>query len=192
MGLQKVLQPDGQLKTITTVQDVFAWFPKTEGQDAFVRLYITAGEAGNVAGNDLLYAGVGLSLLVEYLEKNGVGLSIEVLSGFREENQVILWSTTVKAFEGSLDLDQVLLQTADPRFLRFADFRNSIALSNYWNKECPPSMGAPLRPDFVARFLPALIPESENALILGGVKSLPELEGELSRIQKHVFREPKP
>lgn len=128
-------------KTRTMTKKVYAFFKDKKTDYPALQLYLMAGANANIKGDEMLYAGLACSELVEFLEARGVAVAVHVLMGTSFEDRVIMGVVCVKRFEDTLDKNQLLLVSCDPRYFRFRGFKSLIALSNYFGYTIPAGLG---------------------------------------------------
>ncbi len=128
-------------KTRTTTKKVYAFFKDKKTAYPSLQLYLMAGANANIKGNEMLYAGLACSELVEFLEARGVAVAVSVLMGTSFENRVVMGVVCVKRFQDKMDKNQLLLLSCDPRYFRFRGFKSLIALSNYFGYTIPSGLG---------------------------------------------------
>ncbi len=126
----------------TRTKKVFTHFENRNNSLPSLRLFIGAGANANVEGDDLLYIGLACGELVEFLEKRGIPVEVNIMLGTTFSRQMVAAVVRIKAFEQSLDKNQLLLLSSDPRHFRYKGFKSLIALANHFNLEIPHSLGS--------------------------------------------------
>lgn len=201
MGLHKIQNPDlrtplhttvsqlrielGKNKMKTTVKEVFAYFKDRNVSYPSLRLYLQAGANAHVKGDQLLYAGLACSELVEFLEERGIAVEVSVLLGTSFSRQVSMAVIRVKRFQDRCDKNQLLLMSSDPRYFRYRGFKALIALANHFDLNIPTSLGS-ITPDMGKHFVESL---QDKAFVFEQSYSLEAATKEVGRIietyQKH-------
>jgi hypothetical protein len=125
----------------TSVKSVYAYFQDKQQSYPSLQLYIMAGANAHVKGNDLLYVGLACAELVQFMELRGVAVEVNVMLGTSFNNQVTMGCVRVKRFQDTLDKNQLLLLSSDPRYFRFRGFKSLVAMSNYFGLTIPSGLG---------------------------------------------------
>lgn len=131
----------GHRKIHTRTKNVYAYFKDQQLSYPSVQLYVMAGANINIKGNELLYVGLACSELITYLEARNIPVEVNVMLGTSFEGKVVMGVVRVKRFQDSLDKNQLLLMSSDPRYFRYRGFKSLIALSNYFDLDIPEGLG---------------------------------------------------
>ena len=183
IGLHKVPNPDGGTKIVTSVKDVYAYFDRKEVADKTVRIFVAAGAPANIKGEQMLYVGIGMMILVELFEKMGVGIEINVMLGSQDQNGThYMTITKAKRFEDSLDKNLILLLCSDPRHFRFRGFQGIISIYDFFGKTCPNGLGRPFDKPTSQNFVASLNEKGNYNYLFQQSYSLNQVEAEVERI----------
>ncbi|MEO9870381.1 MAG: hypothetical protein ABJQ69_03700 [Ekhidna sp.] len=131
----------GKKQTRTTVKKVFAYLENKRTHLPSMRLYIMAGANAHVQGDELLYVGLACHELIDFLQARGVAVEVNVLLGTYFNHQISMAVIKLKSFEDSMDTNQLLLLTSDPRYFRYKGFKALIALSNHFKLAIDTGLG---------------------------------------------------
>lgn len=115
---------------LTRTQEVFCHFENRNNSYPSIRLFVGNGANAWVNGDSLLYIGLACAELVRFLEDRGVPVEVNVLHGTLLDRKVLLGVIRVKRFDETLDKNQLLLLSSDPRWYRFHGFKALIALAD--------------------------------------------------------------
>lgn len=183
IGLHKVPKPDGGTKIVTSVKDVYAHFDRKDVADKTVKVFVAAGAPANIKGEQMLYVGIGMMLLVELFEKMGVGIEINVMLGSQDRNGThYMTITKAKRLEDSLDKNLILLLCSDPRHFRFRGFQGIIAIYDYFGKTCPSGLGRSFDLSTSQDFVDSLNEKGKYNYLFQQSYSLEAVEKEVERI----------
>ena len=164
----------------TSVKKVYAYFQHREVQRPSLRLYLMAGGNAHVAGNALLYTGLACAELVAFLERRAVPVEINVLYGNAYDGRHHLAVVRVKRFQDTLDVNQLLLMSSDPRYFRFRGFKALIALADAFGQTIPTHLGR-LEPDMGKHYVQTL-PAEQQGIVFEQSYSLEAAAREVKRI----------
>jgi len=183
LGLHKVPKPDGGTKLVTSVKEVYAYFERKQVDNKTVRIFVEAGANANIKGEQMLYVGIGMMLLVELFEKMGVGIEINVMLGAKSKNgNHFISITKAKRLEDSLDQNLILLLCADPRYYRFRGLQGINAIYDYFGKHCPKNFGASFDRQVSKKFIESLSEKTSYTYLFQQSYSLDGVEREIERI----------
>ncbi len=126
----------------TTSREVWCHFENRHTAYPSLRLYLVAGANAVVNGDELLYIGLACAELADFLEARGIALEINILMETSFDLQDFIGVVRVKAFENTLDINQLLLMSSDPRYYRYQGFKALVALSNYFGRDIPYGLGS--------------------------------------------------
>lgn len=121
----------GRNKAKTYTKDVFAYFVAKPTQRKAVTIFVNCGGMSNVDGKNMVYNGVGIATVVEILEKKGIAVQIKVLLSTKVESKNFISEITIKKHEDTLDINLLMLLSADPAYFRYKGFKGLIAMSNH-------------------------------------------------------------
>ena len=125
----------------TKVKSVFAWFtPKTLSAPT-ANIFIIAGAPLHIEGNQIMYTGVGCSILVDFLELHGMPVQVFVIVASKINDQVVASIVKVKDTQTPINNNTLLLLSSDPKHFRYRGFKSIIAIGDYFQLNVPRSLG---------------------------------------------------
>ena len=142
-------------KVTTQVKQVYAHFENKQLATPALRLFLLAGANANIEGNAMLYTGLACAILVEFMALRGVPVQVHVLLGSSFQDQSNMAAIRVKSFQETIDQNQLLLLSSDPRYFRYRGFQGIIALGNHFDLDVPSGLGEitpNMAKDFVAGY----------------------------------------
>lgn len=126
----------------TAVKSVYAYFKNKNTSYPSLQLYIMAGANAKIQGDALLYVGLACSELTAFMEARGISVEVNILLGTSFNDNIIMGCVRVKRYQDTLDKNQLLLLSSDPRYFRYRGFKALIALSNYFDLTIPKGLGS--------------------------------------------------
>ena len=126
----------------TTVKSVYAYFKNKNTSYPSLQLYIMAGANAKIQGDALLYVGLACSELTAFMEARGISVEVNILLGTSFKDNIVMGCVRVKRYQDTLDKNQLLLLSSDPRYFRYRGFKALITLSNYFNLTIPEGLGS--------------------------------------------------
>ncbi len=132
----------GRKQIQTSVKSVYAYFEHKNSSYPSLQLYIMAGANATVKGNNILFVGLACAELVTFMEQRGISVEVNVLLGSHFRGQNVLSQIRVKRFQDTLDTNQLLLISSDPRYFRYRGFKALIAMANYFGYKIPQNLGS--------------------------------------------------
>jgi len=141
-----------QTQPRTLIRSVYAQFKDTKRNYPSVKIYIMAGGNAGVKGDEMLYVGLACGELVQFLEERDIAVAVYVLFGTHFNRLTHMISVKIKSFTDSLDKNQLLLLSSDPRYFRYHGFKADIAVSNYFGENIPKGLGK-MKADMAKEFI---------------------------------------
>lgn len=127
---------------VTTIKEVYANFEHKNSPNKAMELYVMAGGNANVEGDALLYVGLAIAELVEFMTHRGIATQVHVILATTFQNKLYAAIVKVKGYENPLDKNQLLLLSSDPRYFRYKGFEALIAISDYLGSTIPTGLGS--------------------------------------------------
>lgn len=152
VGLKKTRTKDGEIKIVTDVRTVYAYHQNKQNEQQAVKIYLKAGAASNITGDEMINVGIGAGLLVEELVKLGYQVEVNLAIGGRNIDQEKKYNKghiafiRLKSFEGNLKLNDLLVLSGSPRYFRYRGFKGIIALNDWNGLECDSGLNYPIQP----------------------------------------------
>jgi hypothetical protein len=124
---------DVSLKFATSTKKVY--LKKSEiknvtggGNEKYVDVYITANSPANINKENFIYGALPSILLVQILEKAGFKVRVNkvicnMLQSVASNTGVIFYAYSLKDYGEPINYQRIAIDAADPRLLRFEDFR---------------------------------------------------------------------
>ncbi len=131
----------GQSPWRTTVKTTHAFFSTRPQNRPLFRCYLLAGGHAARSGQELYYSGIGVAVLIAFLQRYQVATEVYVIHATKVGSQLLAASTKVKAATHELDVNQLLLLGSDPRFFRYQGFLTLIKIAEHFNITIPKSLG---------------------------------------------------
>ncbi len=125
----------------SSVRKSYVHFGQHKGSRPALELYVTAGGNANIEGEALHYVGIACAELTTYMESKGIPIAIYVVLATFWNHQSIAGIICLKRFEASLDINQLLLLSSDPKYFRYRGCKALIALGDYMGLELPKGLG---------------------------------------------------
>lgn len=143
MGLQKIKTESGKEKVITSVKDVYAYFQNKPMEQRSVKLYLVAGALAHTSGKDMLYTGMGASVLADFLSQRNYSVEISIIieSLDYSARKGYLNIVQVKRFEDTLDRNLIAVLSSDPKYFRYKGFKSIVAVYNRFGDIVSESLG---------------------------------------------------
>lgn len=135
VALRKHKRPDETIKIVSDVRDVYAYFPKSEDDKTAIVLYVFAGATAAYSGNEMLYNGIVVSAISEYLIENGYDVEVNVVINSYDNKASCGISIKVKSVTEDFNKNDLMLLTSDPRFYRFKGFKAQVAAFSFFDKK---------------------------------------------------------
>ena len=131
----------GQAPWRTTVKATHAFFSSKPQNRPMFRFYLLAGGHAARSGQSLYYTGIGLAVLIDFLQAYQIATEVYVIHAAKVRTHIFAAITKVKAAEHPLDLNQLLLLGSDPRFFRYQGFLTLISVAQHYKLQIPESLG---------------------------------------------------
>ena len=185
IGLHKIKNQQGEEKVVTTVKKSFAYFKKQCITTKSVSIYIIAGGISKVKPEEMLYVGVGVAVLTDFLQKSGIGVAIKLLLG-SHSNINAYTITNIKKVEEPLDKNTLLLMTSDPKYFRYQGFKSIIAVHDFFRNKIKNTLGG-LDKEAIVQFIKSQQNNDTTASYLFGMSySMGEAIAEVKRIANDI------
>ena len=108
------------LKFGTRNKKIYLKRPKIGGAPQYVDIFVTAGGLGDLDSDGMTAKVAPIIMLAQQLEQSGAKVRIYGLRAYQESinDDIIYYSWVAKEYGAPIDLNRILLSTADPRFYR--------------------------------------------------------------------------
>jgi hypothetical protein len=114
-----------RLKFATKAKKIYLVRPKKGGAPQYIDLFIIAGGLGDMNSEMMMAKITPVLMLAEQLEQAGVKTRIYGLRAYTVNRDAVFFSWVAKEYGAPVDRQQVAVATSDPRFFRFAMWKNT-------------------------------------------------------------------
>ena len=167
-------------RSVTTVKDVFAWFPSAPAASRTIKLYLEAGATSKYSAKEMLYTGIGIAEVSDFLVSNGYAVEVRLLIGSAHPGGVkSLVDVAAKRYKDSLDKNLLLTLSSDPMFFRHNGFKGIIAIANATNISIEYNLGRELG---IADAMATIAPADTTSIYFRNTYSEAETIAEVERI----------
>jgi len=179
MELGQASNANDLTRAVTTVKDVFAWFPSTPAASKTIKIYLDSGGSSNVTAQEMLYTGIGMTEVTDFFVSNGYAVEVRILIGALHGPVVALADIAVKRYEDSLDKNLLLTLSSDPMFYRHNGFKGLIATANASKINISDGLGSDLE---MGDTMTAIAPADETSIFFQHTYSEAATLAEVDRI----------
>lgn len=181
-----VLLPNGKPKIVSDVRKVYAYRPVVNQEKDSVKLYILAGGSIKVKGTEMIYTGMGAIMIAEYLVENGYDVEINSIIMTGANSSQYGHIVKLKSYENDINVNDLLLTTASPRWFRYKGFKGIITSYDFFGKSCPDDLGFPVDFDTASVFVEQLNKDSSTGLLLKRTFSKQGVIDEVNRVLNQI------
>lgn len=125
----------------SSVRKSYLNLAQKKGSHPALEVYVMAGANAKIEGEALYYVGIACAELTRYMESRGIPVAIYGVLATFWNDQIVAGIITLKYFEASLDVNQLLLFSSDPKYFRYRGCKALIALAEYMGRELPKGLG---------------------------------------------------
>lgn len=152
----------------TSIRSTFLHFENQTNSPPSLDLYVLAGGNAHLEGDELLWVGLACGVLTEFMQERHIPVQVHVLLGTYFEKEFYGASIRIKSFTQTLDVNQLLLLSSDPRYFRYRGFQALITLTDYLEAQIPKNLGQ-IKEGIGKQFIAAIKPKAilfENSYTL--------------------------
>jgi hypothetical protein len=148
-----------EVKYRSSIKKVYAYHEPVERQVKGYSFYIESGANALIKADDMIYHGMSLCILAEYLMQMGYSVEINVLIGgvIDDENYAAFSVITLKKYQDFLDKNLVLLTICDPAWFRYHGFKAIAYAFNHHDKDLPAGFGKQASGNAIRSFAQGII-----------------------------------
>jgi len=114
-----------RLKFATKAKKIYLVRPKKGGAPQYIDLFVIAGGLADMNSEMMMAKITPVLMLAEQLEQAGVKTRIYGLRAYTVGGNAVFFSWVAKEYGAPVDRQQVAVATSDPRFFRFALWKNT-------------------------------------------------------------------
>ena len=120
----------------TSVRDVYAHYEVSPKPIKAYSIWIKAGAPNTVEGRNMLYTGMGVCVLADYLTNMGYSVEINVIVTSIHPKTKVGYMSLIKAkrYNDYVDKNLIAVLTSDPAWYRYQAFRGMTAAFNVFNE----------------------------------------------------------
>jgi hypothetical protein len=182
-----VLLPNGKHKIVSDVRKVYAYRPVVNQEKDSVKLYILSGGAISLNADEMIYTGMGAVIIAEYLVENGYDVEINAVLMNRDDDYNQYGHVIkLKSYENDINVNDLLLTTASPRWYRFTGFKGIITSFDFFNRNCPSGLGSPMDFETASVFVEQLNKDSSTPVVLKRAYSKQAVINEVNRVLNQI------
>lgn len=143
VALRKHKRPNGDIKIVSDVRDVYAYFPKSNDDNKLITLYQIVAHSASTDASKILYNGITTGLITEYLIENG--FDVEVFAVFGSFHNKVNCGSVVKVKNATdeMSINSLMLLISDPRYYRTKVFFSVISSFSYFFRNISDGLGEP-------------------------------------------------
>jgi hypothetical protein len=190
MELGRATDANDLTRAVTTVKDVFAWFPPAPAATKTIVLYAIAGGNSDLTAAEMLYTGIALAEITDFLTENGYSVEVRALIGSTHDGKFAGASIAAKTFDQNIDKNLLLVLLSDPMFYRFNGFKGIIGLANVAGINVGYDLGE--TPRNLTKIMPAIAPSDTTSIAINPAYSEAAALAEVERIISTVTALNKP
>jgi hypothetical protein len=127
--------PDATFEYKTTTEKSYLMFKREGGNARYVDLYVGCGGLGDMNASGMLARALPVLMAAQYFEskkiKTRINASRSFFDGFNTSSNktgLINFCWTIKDFGETLDFTRIAIDTSDPRYFRFGNWKNVSAI----------------------------------------------------------------
>lgn len=171
---------------VSDVTKVYAYHPPSDQSRDVVKLYIISGGTANITGEQMIYTGIGATMISEYLVEAGYDVEINVIVESQNQKGVYSSFFKLKSTNTDININDTLLLTADPRWFRSKGFEAIISQYDFFSKNVPSSLGTQSSKTIWEAFLSKIDKDSGMPILLNPSYSKEAVIKEVNRVLSAV------
>lgn len=141
VALRNHKRPDGTIKKVSDVRDIYAYFPNSDDDRKTISLYQLVAHAAEIDSNQIIYNGIVTGVISEYLVENGYDVEVYAAYGAFYDNENCGSVVKIKSATDEININNLMLLVSDPRYYRTKGFLTIIESFSYFRKRIDSSMG---------------------------------------------------